>query len=684
MRCPRSRAPRRLLTLPLLLALAAAVALAPATPAPAQEPYLVGRGSADITGEAAEVGMFGYGTVPPQQASGIHLRQRARAFVVADPASGRRVAIVIADLGALFQAVHQGVIARLRQRYGGLYTERNVLLAATHTHAGPGGHSHYLLYQVTALGFQERTYNAIVDGIVEAVARAHADLKPGSLAVGRATLTNASANRSLRAFERNPAADRAAFPQGIDPTMTVLSVRQGGTQVGAVSWFPTHATSLTSSNTLISGDNKGYAAYAWEHDLAGARYRDAQPDFVAAFAQGPAGDMSPNLNLRPGSGPTEDEVANTRIIGERQLDAALRALAGTTTPLAGGIDYRMRYVDMSRVTVSARYTGDGREHQTCPAALGTAFAAGAEDGPTADWIREGESNPLLAAVGGLAFDIPPSLRACHAPKEVLLPVQTQDLTPYPWTPEVLPLQILKLGQLYLVAVPAEFTIVSGLRARRTVAAELGTSPDQVVLAGYANAYAGYVTTPEEYDQQDYEGGATHFGRFTLPAYQQELARLAASLRDGTTLPDLATPRDLTGEQLSFQTGVVMDGTPLGRRFGDVLTDARAAYRPGETVTVEFYTGHPKNNLRRGGTFLEVQRREASGWVAVADDGDWATTYRWTRLGGSLSPVSKATITWSIPAGTPPGTYRIVHYGDWKNLLGKVTPFTGTSREFTVG
>jgi neutral ceramidase len=34
-------------------------------------------------------------------------------------------------------------------------------------------------------------------------------------------------------------------------------------------------------------------------------------------------------------------------------------------------------------------------------------------------------------------------------------------------------------------------------------------------------------------------------------------------------------------------------------------------------------------------------------------------------------------------GTPAGTYRIVHHGDAKNLLGTITPFTGTSRTFTV-
>ncbi|CAM5728771.1 Neutral ceramidase OS=Streptomyces tendae OX=1932 GN=F3L20_12425 PE=3 SV=1 [Streptomyces tendae] len=52
--------------------------------------YLVGRGISDATGEVAEVGMMGYGRFD-QQAAGLHTRLRARAFVVVEQASGRRV-----------------------------------------------------------------------------------------------------------------------------------------------------------------------------------------------------------------------------------------------------------------------------------------------------------------------------------------------------------------------------------------------------------------------------------------------------------------------------------------------------------------------------------------------------------------------------------------------------------------
>ncbi|MGW0698482.1 neutral/alkaline ceramidase [Streptomyces sp. NPDC002867] len=644
--------------------------------------YLVGRGIADVTGEAAEVGMMGYSSFE-QKATGIHQRQRSRAFVVADPASGSRIVYVNADLGMIFQSVHQGVLARLKQRYGSLYTERNVLLSATHTHAGSGGHSHHVAYNLASLGFQKDTYQAIVDGIVESVAEAHEDLRPGSITLGRGELTNASVNRSKVAFDRNPAADRAAFPGAIDPAMTVLRFRQGGGDIGAISWFATHNTSLTNRNTLLSPDNKGYASYEWEHDEKGVRYLEEAKGFVAAFPNTNAGDMSPNLHLKPGSGPTEDEFENTRIIGDRQFTRARQIYDAARTPLTGSVDARMRYVDMEEVTVSGRYTPDGREHRTCPAMVGASTLAGSvEDGPAIPGFTEGMNSPVATLLEPFRIDPPEWLVGCQYPKADLVPTGLISAA-VPATPKVLPVQIVKIGQLYLVAGPAEYTIVSGLRIRRSVAAELGVPVENVLMQGYANAYSQYVTTPEEYDLQQYEGGSTLYGRHTLPAYQQEFSRLAASLRDGTDTGRGPTPPDLSDRQITLQTGVVMDNPPSGRAFGDVLGEPAASYAPGATVTAEFVTGHPKNNLRRGGTFLEVQRLVDGQWDRVRDDGDWDTTYRWVRING-VTGTSKAVITWKPPAGTAAGTYRIVHHGDWKSLFGKVTAFTGATRPFRVG
>src|ERR1043165_400198 len=114
-------------------------------------PYRVGRGISDISGPAAENGMMGYSKFD-QKTTGIHQRQRSRAYVVVDRTTGKRVVYVNADLAMIFRAVQEAVLAKLKPRYGDLYTRENVLLSATHTHAAPGGFSHNLAYNLSILG----------------------------------------------------------------------------------------------------------------------------------------------------------------------------------------------------------------------------------------------------------------------------------------------------------------------------------------------------------------------------------------------------------------------------------------------------------------------------------------------------------------------------------------------------
>ncbi len=316
--------------------------------------YLVGRGIADVTGEPAEVGVMGYARLE-QRTSGLHQRQRARAFVVADPATRDRVAMVTADVGMIFGDVREAVLRKLAERHGSAYNTRNVMLTGTHTHPGPGGFSHYTLYNVTTMGYHGKTFDPLVGGIIESIEEADADLAPGSLSTARGELTGASVNRSRRAFDRDPDADKQHFPDGIDPTTTLLKMEREGKPVAAVNWFATQATSMSPDNTLISGGNKGYAAYHWEHDVAGADHRAQDPGFVAAFAQSNAGDMSPNLKLEPGTGPTNDEYANTRVIGERQFEAAAALTRRPGTAMRGGVDSGLSYVDMSGVAVRPEF-----------------------------------------------------------------------------------------------------------------------------------------------------------------------------------------------------------------------------------------------------------------------------------------------------------------------------------------
>ncbi|ACU69609.1 Neutral/alkaline nonlysosomal ceramidase [Catenulispora acidiphila DSM 44928] len=636
--------------------------------------YLAGRGIADITGEIAECGLLGYG-LPEQQAAGLHTRLRARAFALAD--GERRMLLVICDLPLVFSSVTQAVLRRLPA----VYTEANVVISATHTHCGPGGYSHHAVYNGTTGGFRPQTFRAIVDGIVEAARRAIADLRPATLRLNRGELHDASVNRSRRAFERNPSADKAAFPDAVDPATTLLTIERDGLPVALIDWFAVHNTSMTNRNRLVSADNKGYAAYHWEREVSGFDYlaEDAEPALVTAFAQTNAGDMSPNLNLRPGSGPTEDEFENTRIIGTRQYEAAAKLLAGRENAevLDGGLDHRLVHVDMADVRVSPRFSGDGLPHRTSHAVPGaTAFAGALPDGPTGWRFVHPEINPFLDTVSrdGI-YRLARRLRETQAPKTLAAPISLLNRI-VPFGQEILPIQLLRIGSLYLLCLPFEVTIVAGLRLRRTVAEASGTDPDHVIVMGYANAYGHYVTTPEEYDAQMYEGASTLFGRWQLPALQQNAARLATAMREGRQIaPGRAAP-DLSARHRRQPTPPRADGRPPTVDIGEELSFAWDE----KTLAVEFAAVHPFHDPRRGGTYYEIQRREGLYWHRIADDGDWSTRMRWTRLPSPHdTTLSKVRIEWRVPPETPRGRYRLVYRGD----TGQVA-FEARSREFDLG
>lgn len=84
------------------------------SPALSDSPYLVGMGSYDITGPAADVNMMGYANAE-QIASGIHFRLKARAFIVAEP-NGKRVVFVNLDACMASHLVTIKVLERLKAR----------------------------------------------------------------------------------------------------------------------------------------------------------------------------------------------------------------------------------------------------------------------------------------------------------------------------------------------------------------------------------------------------------------------------------------------------------------------------------------------------------------------------------------------------------------------------------------
>lgn len=650
--------------------------------------YNVGTGVYDITGPAAENGMFGYADTS-QQTTGLHQRSRSRAFIMESNASNDRVVFVSTDLGAMFQSIKIEVIKKLASIYGPtLYKHDNVMLTATHTHVAAGGASHYSLYELASAdgsqilgGYSSENFNAIVDGIVKSIERAHNNLAPGTIELVQGALDGATKNRSETAYNNN--VDAGLFSKNTNNTMSVLKFNKAdGQEIGMINWFAVHPTSFSKNFSLISGDNKGYAQHRFEK-LKGTDF-SAGETFVAAFANSDTGDSVPvdgNAHSVPGYQGSSDEFYNAKQAGLRQFNTGLNLYNQVGSALTGGISYRHRWANFEDYLVDSAYTGEGAQ-KLCSSARGYSFAAGGENGPSGlnSSIIEGLTTSNSAGVDSLlqfAFTFVGNQDSCQEPKPVLFSTGEMD-----WVPEVLPFQIFVVGELAIIGVPVEATTMAGRRLREEVLNQLqSTGVTSVVIAGLANTYSGYLATKEEFDLQHYEGASTEFGRYTLSAYKQEFSRLAQSISNGTTVIDDKQPRDRINDYRNERAGVVFDGKYFYESFGQVKNDASSSYARGDSVKVTYRGGHPKNDLRIQDTFLKVQKKVGSNWVTVANDWDWDTTYEWNRDGSDRSLID---ITWMTSADTETGTYRIIHQGNWKNgWTGAVKAYSGTSREFSL-
>ena len=183
----------------------------------------------------------------------------ARALVLEEP--GCRVALVSAELLLVPESLHDEVASRVADlRLSGL------LVAATHTHAGPGGYWESSLGSHVATGpYDPAVREAVVAAIVQAIREAAESLAPARLATACSSADDLARSRS----------------GGLeDAPLTVLRVEAADEKpLAEVTIFAAHATLLGARNRVISGDWPGRFLAAGAHGLR-------------LFFQGAIGDQS--------------------------------------------------------------------------------------------------------------------------------------------------------------------------------------------------------------------------------------------------------------------------------------------------------------------------------------------------------------------------------------------------------
>lgn len=675
----------------------------------------VGVGIADVTGPPAEIAFMGYAQLE-QTGHGIHLRQFSRAFVLEEGSdeSAERLVFVSVDAAMMGHGVRKEVIKRLQKRYGDLYREDNVIISGTHTHSTPGGFLMDFLFDLPILGFVRETYAAYIVGIYKSIVIAHNKLTDARVLYGEAELLDANINRSPTSYLRNPPEERARYKYDTDKTLSQIRFVSPEKKIlGVINWFAVHPTSMNNTNKLISSDNVGYASVLMEKALNGNTTLPGKGTIVCAFASTNLGDVSPNtkgphcefsgkpcdqeklLCKRPkercfASGPGRDMFDSTRIIATKLFHTAMSVLNEPGEDITGPLAIKHQYVKMPEQAV-APYDPVTETFNTsstvygCLPAMGYSFAAGTTDGPGAFDFKQGTttSNPLWNAVRDFIAEPTKEDIKCQAPKPILLATGRAKF-PYEWQPKIVSCSVARIGGLLLAAVPGEFTTMSGRRLRNVIAK---TAPEarKVVIAGLSNIYSDYIATPEEYQAQRYEAASTIFGPHTLDIYLNKYVELTEALISSKSIPQGPEPPDLSSQLISLVPPVLWDSAPWGHEFGDCLKQPFKQYSYGDVVMAQFVSGHPRNSIRHGRWYATVERLESEeddAWTTVFTDADWEIKYTWIR-DSKVMGTSRAEIEWEIPVGTPKGTYRIHHFGNYKYVLGGIYPYHGFTDSFEV-
>jgi neutral ceramidase len=171
-----------------------------------------------------------------------------------------------------------------------------------------------------------------------------------------------------------------------------------------------------------------------------------------------------------------------------------------------------------------------------------------------------------------------------------------------------------------------------------------------VLAGYANEYASYFTTPEEYGAQHYEGGTTVYGPASGPFLTASLAELAGSLANGGAAP-AAYPFDPT---LGLRP--TAGPYPAGAARGRVLAQPRATARLGHAV-FRWRGGESGTDRPLDRPFVSVQRRAGRRWRAVDDD--LGLRILWSVEDARAGRSGNYRAAWEPPPSARLGRYRVV-------------------------
>jgi hypothetical protein len=397
--------------------------------------------------------MDGYGG-RAQGSQGVHDPLMSRVVVLDDGAT--RVAIISCDL----LGIHPEITERIMSGLGG--TE--VVLAATHNHAGPAGLRSGMFGRLDG-----KLAEALIDRILGAVTEAASGMTPAVLKPGATTVDTVSMNR------RHPA-------WAIDPEMRVLLVDGEDGPIASVLNFACHATVLSGANLMLSGEFPGAAARL-VYEKTGA---------PCVYLNGACGDVNPTW--------IRQDFDSVERVGQIVGGAALKLIGELRTLGVGQRAHNIRWDEFPQKPVPGRIVEPGLKVARREVELP---------------LRKFEADEVYAKrIEHLRGQVEPLPPASKERREVMAQISRTETERWSATwsrrqPEaasqLTQMQALLLGDgLALLALPGEFFVETAAAIRSALA------PKDLFIACYANDYVGYIVPEHSYDEGGYEAGVTPF------------------------------------------------------------------------------------------------------------------------------------------------------------------------------
>ena len=491
--------------------------------------FLAGASKVDIT-PMPGYPMGGY-AVAGYISRGVWMRLNARAVCFEDP-DGRSLAMVSADLWAMPAGLADRVADLVARKHGIRQLGREqIILAATHTHNGPGNFSSSKLYNQMASpegGFDRDLFNFLAGRIAGAIADAWNDRRPAVLRYSEAPVPGIGRNRSIEPFLANGAdalalieenkplpIRKTPFPVGgddayraIDQKLKVILVQTAEPDPSilcVLAFYAVHPTVMNTTTEVYNSDIFGVAASVVERSLAASTGRSDNP--VVAIFNGPEADVAANWTRR--------DRDDTIEVGKMLSGGIMKLIEIPGEDITGQIDFNFGW--------------------TCLKTLaGPLSGASTLCGAEADWTFFRDAG----FYEGMTQQDPEKQIKNQGVKRHPLEDDVSSKTlksMYPWIvekfldpPKNVPLGVYRVGPLVMGTLPGEFTTVLGIRIKNAIA-EAAPFAEHVLLVGMANEYLSYFTTEEEYAFQHYEGASMMYGPRAGKLVCEELAALAAGL-----------------------------------------------------------------------------------------------------------------------------------------------------------